>query len=241
MQVSIVSQAETQEEQQQWLGWRCDRDVRAREALIGRYLAFARSVAARLYSLRIDDSIQFEDYLQHARIGLLEAVDRFDPGRGVPFKTFANRRVRGAILNGLDRDTERAAQHRYHVDRVQERMESIKSARTQPGLGGLVEITVNLALGLVLDSESEPEDESPESNPYAVTEVAQLKRRIAEAIDRLPERERWIVQQHYVNGFEFQEIAAALQLTKGRISQLHSRAIGRIRESVAGNVLSRRF
>lgn len=98
----------------------------AREQLIAHYLPHARMVAAMVYRTRYHDEIEFADYLQLASVGLIEAIDRFDATRGVPFRSYATWRVRGAILNGLDYQTEKQQQIAVRRRLRDERLESIK-------------------------------------------------------------------------------------------------------------------
>jgi RNA polymerase sigma factor for flagellar operon FliA len=194
----------------------------------------AKVVAARMFGSRVDDSIAFSDYLQYARLGLVEAVDRYDPQREASFETFSSYRIRGAILNGLGKESEIAAQRTFWRTRTQERMESLKPAAFSGGgaeLDALVDLTVGLALGLLLDESAEaPADESVAANPYAATELSQMRVVIRRAVEKLPERERDLVTRHYFGQREFQSIAADLGVTKGRVSQLHAQALARIRQ-----------
>src|SRR5262245_21524787 len=85
-----------------WRRLRGSRDADARDGLLALHMPYARIVAATYYSRRYNDEVEFGDYLQYASIGLLEALERFDPERGAQFRTFAARRMHGAILNGLE-------------------------------------------------------------------------------------------------------------------------------------------
>ena len=76
-----------------WQLWRDHGDIDARQQLITYYLPYARMMAAMLYGRRTHDEVEFADYLQFARVGLVEAVDRYDPTQGAQFKTFAAKRV----------------------------------------------------------------------------------------------------------------------------------------------------
>ena len=93
-----------------WKRLRDGADTGARDALLAMHMPYAKVVAASYYSRRFHDEIEFGDYLQYASVGLLEAMDRYDPARGVQFRTFAARRMHGAILNGLERLTEKQQQ-----------------------------------------------------------------------------------------------------------------------------------
>lgn len=217
-----------------WRTFTATRASALRERLIEQYLPFARSIAARVYRLRFDESCPFDDYLQYARVGLIEAVDRFDPGRQTSFEAFSSHRIRGAILNGLGRESELAAQRSYWRTRLAERSASIQqdliAHPERASLEDFVKLTVELALGLVLEDEDcEPQDESVVANPYAATELRELRSIVRALVDLLPERERTILHGHYYEHLEFQAIAREMQVTKGRVSQLHAQALSRIR------------
>ena len=150
------------------------------------------------------------------------------------FETFASYRIRGAILNGLAKESELSAQRRYWAERMRDRVRSLQPEAHEQGdvdetLDGFVDLTVGLALGLLLESPAEPADESPASNPYAAAELGQLVRRMRQLVADLPERERVLVELHYFHHEAFQDIAASLGVTKGRISQLHAQALQRLK------------
>jgi RNA polymerase sigma factor FliA len=220
-----------------WETLRASGDPQIREELILRYAGFARAVAAGLYRCRVDDATPFDEYLQYARLGLLEAVDRYDGARGASFETFSSYRIRGAILNGLARDSEIGAQRSFWRTRLAEREHSLaRTALERPesaALRDFVHLAAGLAIGWLLEASGhDTADESPEHNPYAATELEQARAQLRARVEALPERERAIVRQHYFEQREFQEIAARLGITKGRVSQLHARAIERIRAAL---------
>jgi RNA polymerase sigma factor for flagellar operon FliA len=215
------------------------RDVQLRSELIELYMPLARRMAARVYGYRGDESVTFSDYLQYARVGLIEAVDRFDANRGVPFESYSLRRIRGAILNGIGQESENAAQRRFWRTHTPERLQSLVEHNggnpQRASLNDLAQITVGIALGIVLD-DAERElaaDDTPGNNPYAAAELEQFSRRLRLLIEDLPPRERDIIKGHYFERVEFQDIAARLGVTKGRVSQLHAQALARLRDAAA--------
>jgi RNA polymerase sigma factor for flagellar operon FliA len=216
-----------------WPEFVAGRDPRLRDELIQIYRPLAKRIATRMYVLRRDNSVAFADYFQYACVGLVEAIDRFEPERPNMFETFATYRIRGAILNGLAKESELAAQRHYWSARTQDRIESLTSETSteepQDELTELVDLTVGLAFGVLLESRAEPADESPQANPYAAAEIGELVCRLGRAVEQLPERERSIVELHYYHHEAFYDIAARLGVTKGRVSQLHSRALQLIR------------
>src|SRR3954470_6491881 len=138
-----------------WQRLRDSGDALARSQLLDMHLPYARVVAAIYYSRRHHNEIEFGDYLQYASVGMLEALERYDPSRGVQFRTFAARRMHGAILNGLERLTEKqqqiAARQRLRGERVQD----VKALAGAEASGGapveperLVRFVADVGIGL---------------------------------------------------------------------------------------------
>ncbi|HEX2547973.1 MAG TPA: sigma-70 family RNA polymerase sigma factor [Ramlibacter sp.] len=224
-----------------WARLRSQGDADARERILALHLPYAKVVAATYYGRRFHDEIEFGDYHQFASLGMLEAVDRFDPARGVQFRTFAARRMHGAILNGLERLTEKqqqiAARARIRAERVQE----IKAAAggTPPAsvdelMRYVSEVGIGLALCWMLEGTAMIDlPQGSTSAPfYQSVAVRQLRERLLLAVDALPPQERTVVRSHYLQDMQFDQIAAMLQLTKGRISQIHKQALQRLRNQV---------
>jgi len=230
-----VELADSERDRARWCEFASTRSAELRNQLVERYIGLARMTAARLYQRRVDNSVSFADYLQYARVGLVEAIDHYDPGREVPFEAFSSYRIKGAVLNGLEAESELAAQRAFWSRRARERFESLKTHETQgdrrASLEELVNLTVGLVLGHVIEhDDGELIDESLATNPYAVTELAQLKRAVRALLPTLPERERELIRRHYEEQVEFQQIANEWGLSKGRVSQLHAQALHRLRE-----------
>jgi RNA polymerase sigma factor FliA len=224
-----------------WDAYAISRDSQTRDELIEHYMPVAKMIAAKVFGLRADPYASFDDYLQYARVGLIEAVDRYDATRSVPFEAYSAARIRGAILNGLEHESEVSAQRRFWRSRLQERTDSLlgdKRERPEHAtLQELIQVTVGLALGALLDEMPEEiVDEQPHANPYAMTEVEQLTRQVRGLLVKLPERERQVIRGHYFELREFQAIAADYGITKGRVSQLHARALARLRDMLGAKL-----
>jgi RNA polymerase sigma factor FliA len=250
-------------EQGLWLRWTEDKDEDAREQLICLYLPYARIIAATLFGRRIQKDVEFSEYLQLASMGLVEAVDRFDPQRGVQFKTFASKRMQGAILNGLERLTEKNQQIAIRSQLRKERLQAVKaqareatvldgaaSAGGQPGskrsqhalFDYLAEVGVGLALGVLLDGTGMVHDESvdrrsavtsPEVAYFRQQELRELRERINDMVFRLPPQEQLVIRYHYLQEVAFDEIARVLDVTRSRISQLHRQGLQSLRRQLA--------
>lgn len=224
----------TEEEAALWTRFRSGNDPATREQLIEYYLATAQKVAAAIYANRFDNTVEFGDYLQYARIGLIEAIDRYDPTREAGFATFATYRIRGAILNGIERLTEISTQKAQRRRLRRERLKSIReeaSASDDPFLR-MVDLTLHLAIGYLLEESGvwKPGEADRSSDPYQTFELKRLCEHMHDLLGVLPERERSIVRFHYFEHREFIEIAEMLEISKGRVSQLHTRALKLLRD-----------
>ena len=228
-----------------WRRLREDGDPAARAALLDLHLPYARIVAAAYYGRRYTDEVDFSDYLQLASVGMLEALDRYDASRGVQFRTFAARRMHGAILNGLERSTEKhqqiAARQRLRAQRVQDlkSMAGVEPADPVPGspeqlLRYVSEVGIGLALCWLLEGSTMVElPGAAETNPfYRTVALRQLRERLLHAVESLSAQERTVIRSHYLQGVPFDEVAGMLHLTKGRISQIHKQALLHLRAMV---------
>ena len=234
------------EEQALWHCLRATSDPGARDRLLALHMPYARVVAATYYSRRFHDEIEFGDYLQYASIGLLEALERFDPERGAQFRTFAARRMHGAILNGIERLTEKQQQISARQRLRAERLQAAKQAAggDPAALAGdrlcayVAEVGLGLALAWLLEGTAMVEvPERAESVPfYRQAQMRQMRERLVQAVDALPPQERTVIRSHYLQEIPFEEVASTLKLTKGRISQIHKQALLRLRACVADHL-----
>lgn len=230
-----------------WERWRSHRDALARAELIELHLPYARIVAASYYGRRYHNDIEFEDYYQLASVGLIEALDRFDPSMGVQFRTFASRRMHGSIVDGLERATEKQQQIAARQRLEAQRRESIKHAQGNGALAGtgsseqllkyVAEAGLAFALGWLLDGTGMMEaGERAEQIPfYRSVAVRQWREHVVDLVRALPPQEKFVIQSHYLQEISFEEIAATLGLTRGRISQIHRAGLTHLREALAAS------
>jgi len=220
-----------------WSEFSRARDGHVRNQLIRFYLPQVQRIAASLYAQRIGQVGEFADYLQYGRVGLLEAIDRFDPDKAVNFMSFAQHRIRGSILNGIEHASELAAQQAQRRRAKRERIKALREGtvdqKSDGTFDGMVDLAIGLALGYILEDSGLARDlrEDRMADPYQNVEVRRMGERLTLILQALPDRERMIVQAHYLDQRDFIEIAAEMGLTKGRISQLHSRALRLMREA----------
>ncbi|MBX6377349.1 MAG: FliA/WhiG family RNA polymerase sigma factor [Clostridia bacterium] len=238
--------------------WRRYRETRRREdrdALVLAYAGLVKVVAGRL-AIGLPAHVDAAELFGYGVFGLLEAIERFDPERGVKFETFAVPRIRGAMLDGLRSMDWVPTSLRQRGRQIEEAFWRLETELGRPP----DEAEVAVALGLsarevrhviremarsqVLSLDelwplAEGDDgefalrelvqDTGAEDPFAAATLSELRRALAEAIDRLPARERLIVSLYYFEGLTAKEIAGILRLSISRISQLHSRALARLR------------
>ena len=219
-----------------WQEFGKDSDSAVRERVVDAYLPFARILAGKRYAGRTYSELEFADYLQYALIGLLEAIDRFDPARGIKFETFAAPRIDGAILSGIQTLSEKQEQVKARQRIVADRVQSVKADppnQDDPDavFGYLAELAIGLAVGLALEDSGmyQEEHQSYPDNSYHSIELKQLRTQIRALVDSLPHAERRVIMYHYLQQFAFEEIAKIMAVTRGRVSQLHRAALNRLK------------
>lgn len=212
-----------------WTRWRVHGEVDARQELFEEHLPWVRTVARQVF-LRVRlRTVEWADYVHLASVGLLEAIDRYQPERGVPFTAFARLRVRGAVFNGLHEFRDHAGAPR-RSDRHAERTTALAEERGDGDLDEVISATIGLAFGFLLEQQSLSGEDAQTCSGYRSVEADQLERVLKKSVEGLPERERFIVRAHYYQQLSFTEIAGILKVTKGRISQMHTQALKRMKQ-----------
>lgn len=211
-----------------------------------RYLALR--VAARLPS-----SIEIEDLVHDGVVGLMDALDKYDASRGVRFRTYAESRVRGAILDGLRLKDWRPRSVRRSQRELDETVGYLATSRGRPAteeeiaeamnldLDSYRELLRELSSGALLSLDDLPPGadsalSSDGAMPHRRLERRELIAALAEELIRLPERERRVVELYYHEGLNMKEIGAALGVTESRVCQLHGQAAARLRAALAGRL-----
>lgn len=211
-----------------WNRYRSGGDDAARDRLMLRYMpwatAIARSVHRRVRAYQVDR----DDFVQNATIGLLEAMSRFDPERGIAFRYYAQPRIRGAVFNGLRAilgDRPQASDQA----RFEARLANLNEGAGGDSFDGFVDTVVGLGVGYLLD-EAVHARAADSGGALSYAQKAELEASLLAAIGALPDRLKLIVELHYFRYVPFQEVAKQMGVTKGRISQLHKSALMKLRD-----------
>ena len=244
-----------------WRRYKEGGDQRARERLIVAYAPLAKFVAGRT-GARLPSHVDPADLISYGMIGLVEAMERFDPDRQIRFETFATQRIRGAIideLRSLDwvprsvraqaREIEEANSTLEHelgraptddelVERLGMTEDELQDALLQISNSSILALE---ELWMTLDASGDKvslldtiEDESA-PDPQAALDTTEVRDRLQEAIQDLPERETLVVALYYFQNLTLREIGEVLGVTESRVSQLHSKAVLRLSSRLKGS------
>ncbi len=232
-----------------WLKYKETKSVDLRNALAEHYLPLVRLVCGRL-AMSLPPHLDRDDLLSSGFFGLLDAIDRFDPARNIKFETYAGVRVRGAMLDYLRSKDWIPVSMRQRIRKYEQtvcRLENeLGRSATDKELAAALGISIDELQTLVSQCNSAtviPLEEylqtdsgdAVDTNPANSTELFELKDTLAKAIDRLPEKERTVVSLYYYEELTLKEISLIMHLTEARISQLHTKAIFRMRGYLAQN------
>lgn len=231
MSLAIGEEVHVQSEPAFWREWRETGSIAAREQLILLYTPWARSVARDVF-LRVRGRGQdWPDFVQNASIGLLEAMNAFDPARGIPFTGYARLRVRGSVFNGLRSLFDDGGPH-HEVQSYAERIHSLCEDAEADPVERLIDLVSNLGFVHLLQRQAEPEAAPAPSTPYDEAVRGQLSARLARLLAGLQQRERLVLSLHYLHHLPFVQVAEVLAVSKGRVSQMHRQALRQLREKL---------
>lgn len=225
---------DAREEQAVWQRFIAEGDAMARANLIGHYTSLANLHAAMAFRRRQQREMDFDDFRHYALVGLIEAVDRYRPEGGASFRTFSSQRIRGAILNGIEKHSEAQEQMAMRRRLRKERVGALQTGAAEAGgdpFTRLVDIAIGAAIGFMLeDSGLFRSDEAYEHNIYRSRELRDLARLLEGIVDTLPDQEGRVIRYHYFQQMRIDDIAQQLDISRGRVSQIHHRALRRMRE-----------
>jgi len=226
-----------------------------RDALINETLPLIKHIAHRV-ATRLPSNIEMRDLINAGVLGLIDAIEKFEPERNVKFKTYAEVRIRGAILDSL-RDLDWAPRslrkksknlEKIYSDLSQKLGRPATDEEVSEAMGEDIEsfhALVDQLHGLTIGSFENLNDSDDSENyinyypddgsndPYTKFESNELTRLLAEAIEELPEKERLVLSLYYYEEFTMREIGALLGVNESRVSQLHTKATLRLRGRLA--------
>jgi starch synthase len=246
--------------QEAWKQFKVYGDPQAREQLIRQYAHLVKLTVARVVPYP-PNGMEWEDLYSYGVMGLIRAVDMFDPTRNVKFETYAIALIRGAVLEALRSEdwVPRSARDKLRqLERVWVRLEASlgrppTDEEAAEALGVSVHDyrqllidyartnTVSLEACLINGDDEENnnllETIADAEDPYEELLEREQTRALTHAIENLAERERQVIQLYYYEGLTFKEIGQVMNISESRVYQIHTRALARLREQLCGSVV----
>jgi RNA polymerase sigma factor FliA len=244
-------------EDELWSRYKESRDPAIRDAFIRQYAPLVKYVAGKV-AASMPNTVEFEDLVGFGVFGLLDAIEKFDPDKNVKFKTYAVTRIRGAIFDELRSIDWVPRSVRQKTKEIEDAVVNLEAKLGRPAsdqeiasslgvseddfLKTMLKISSTSVLSLNdvwysgddADKISIGESiESPSSmNPDSTVEREEVKRVIVQAIGELPDKEKKVLVLYYYEDLTLKEIGQVLEVTESRVSQLHTKAILRLRSKL---------
>lgn len=244
------------DKQKLWDEYRKKRTPELREKIIIEYAGLVKVVAGRL-SIYLGYNVEYDDLVGYGTFGLIDAIDKYDFDKGVKFETYASVRIRGAILDQIrkmDWIPRTLRQKQKKVDAAYKKIE-LETGRpaTDEEIARELEITVDelddwqnqtkISNLISLDDymeQGETKVEIASSEDYAqpekVVEQQALKQILMDALELLTEKEKKVIIFYYYEDLTLKEISSILEVTESRVSQLHTKALQKLRNKLGSNV-----
>jgi RNA polymerase sigma factor FliA len=242
-----------------WRRYKEQGDPAARERLVVAYSPMVKFVAGRL-GAGLPSHVEDADLISYGLVGLIGAIERFEPERGIKFETFAMTRIRGSIideLRSLDWVPRSVRSRAREIEQAQAKLEhELQRAPTEAELAtklNMTETELQSALLEIANSSVYALDElwtvsdssgdqvslldtiadDGAADPQEALASNEVKDRLTEAIGSLPEREQLVVALYYYENLTLREIGEVLGVTESRVSQLHTKAVMRLKSHLA--------
>lgn len=223
-----------------------------RDALIRQHAPLVRRIAQHMIA-RLPPNVELDDLIQVGMIGLADALSRYEASQGVQFETFASQRIRGSMLDELrDNDWMSRSSRKGQKD-IERAIRQLEQELGRSPKESEIATSMDMALDeyqsmlskvrgtqLVYLEDISPGDDEGESfldrfvadadaDPFALLRDERMRSALVTAIENLPEREKYVMGMYYEHEMNLKEIAAVLEVTESRVSQLHSQAVARLR------------
>lgn len=226
-------------------------DRNDRETIIRTYVPLVKFVAHRI-SARLPSHVELDDLIHSGILGLMDAIEKFEPARGIKFKTYAELRIKGAILDGLRdldwvprslRRKKKDIENAYHLLEQQmgraatDEEVAVHLGLTLEDLHKSLDDLKGVTIGSFVEGGEDGDGESlisfipdPDADdPQMTFQNRELRNILKGAVDLLPKKERFVVQLYYFDELTMKEIGTLLNITESRVSQLHTKSMLRLR------------
>lgn len=224
-----------------------------REQLILAYAQLVKLVAGRL-SMYLGHNVEYDDLVSYGIFGLIDAIDKFDMDKNVKFETYASLRIRGAILDQIRKMDWIPRTVRQRQKKIDEAMKTVEMRTGKAATDEEIAIELGVSedelvnwqsqlkvTNVVSLNEFEEQGQEPTmefasqnrfSQPEDVVEEEELKVKLIEALELLTEKERRVIELYYYEDLTLKEISLVLEVSESRVSQLHTKALAKMRKKL---------
>ncbi len=236
-----------------WIEYNHSKNAVIREQIIIEYVPLVKVVAGRL-SIYLGSNVEYDDLVSYGIFGLIDAIDKFDYGKGIKFETYASLRIRGSILDQirkLDWIPRSVRQKQKAIDSAVKTLEkevgpNYSDSDMAKELGISEDEYLNWLSQTNISNISSIEDFLEQGNevkasanrsyariePERVVEERELKEKLEEALDYLTEKEKKVILLYYYEDLTLKEISRVMEVSESRVSQLHSKALKKLKTSL---------
>lgn len=236
-----------------WEEYSVKRTPELREQLILEYAPLVKLVAGRL-SMYLGYNVEYDDLVSYGIFGLIDAIDKFELSKDVKFETYASLRIRGSILDQIRKMDWIPRTVRQRQRQIDAAMKEIEAEKGRPATDeeiaqklGLttdeftdwqsqMKVTNVVSLNEFMEAGNEVPNErnlaSHFEGPEEVFEKGELKEQLAQSLDLLTEKERKVILLYYYEELTLKEISYVLEVSESRVSQLHTRALQKMKDKL---------
>lgn len=236
-----------------WDEYAKSRTPEVREQLILEYAPLVKLVAGRL-SMYLGYNVEYDDLVSYGIFGLIDAIDKFEVGKEVKFETYASLRIRGSILDQIRKMDWIPRTVRQRQRQIDAAVHEIEASMGRPATDDEIAVKLGISSDELIDWQSQlkvtnvvslnefmesgcevPNEKNLASHfegPEEVLEKTELKQKLAESLDILTEKERKVILLYYYEELTLKEISYVLEVSESRVSQLHTRALQKMKEKL---------
>jgi len=242
-----------------WLEFLKKPSPELREKIIIEYAGLVKIVAGKL-SIYLGHNVEYDDLVGYGTFGLIDAIDKFDYGKGVKFETYASLRIRGAILdqirkmdwlprtvrqkqkridaayNKIEAETGRLATDEEIAAELEISVDELDSWQAQTKAAGVLSLDDYMEQGHEGGISSISDGAEDYHQPEQIYEKQEIRQILLETLESLTEKEKKVILLYYYEELTLKEISAVLEVSESRISQLHTKAIQKLRLKLGTNI-----
>lgn len=239
-----------------WMDYSKQKTPELREKLIIEYSGLVKVVAGKL-SMYFGYNVEYDDLVGYGVFGLIDAIDKFDYGKGIKFETYASLRIRGEILDQIRRmdwipRTVRQKQKQLDAAyrKIEEKfgrlatdeeiaeelgitMDELCDMQNEAKVSNIISLDEYMEQG---ETKSEPVETKEYMQPDKVVEKEELKKLLMEVLETLTDKEKKVILLYYYEDMTLKEISNVLEVSESRVSQLHSKALIKMRKKLGNNM-----